>query len=247
MYFFHFYMYTPWKINMEPKVIEVFCSWCSFSKKGWFLGEPAMRKKTSRVLGDWSHPTSWFSKDAWTLDTPEVGKTCLLFLLFFFRLEKNIVQCEDVMFFELIFAMWEGWNCHEEHPGNIYIYICVLSMLVVPVVEDVSPKPPSFECWSCQWRVCWGQIVTILWFDMFQSIYPPRNKHGTWKVRVGRLLSFQEGLFSVAMLVLGRVYPQRHWGLVSVKWCRPLFLSLMCVFSVVFSNMWICIIYAWCL
>jgi len=32
----------------------------------------------------------------------------------------------------------------------IYIYTCVLSMLVVPVVEDVQPKPPSFESWSCE-------------------------------------------------------------------------------------------------
>ena len=240
-------MYTPWKINMEPKVIEVFCSWCSFSKKGWFLGEPAMRKKNPGCLGIGHTQQVGFPRMPGPLIHRRLEKHVYCSYCFFFPVGKNIVQCEDVMFFELIFRHVRRMKLSGGTPRKTYIYICVLSMLVVPVVEDVSPKPPSFECWSCQWRVCWGQIVTILWFDMFQSIYPPRNKHGTWKVRVGRLLSFQEGLFSVAMLVLGRVYPQRHWGLVSVKWCRPLFLSLMCVFSVVFSNMWICIIYAWCL
>ena len=37
-------------------------------------------------------------------------------------------------------------------------------------------------------------------------LYPPWNWHSTWKLMVGRLLSVWEGLFSRAMLVLGRVH-----------------------------------------
>ena len=44
-----------------------------------------------------------------------------------------------------------------------------------------------------------------------QLVYPPWNQHSAWKVGVGRLLSFWEGLFSGAMLVLGRVISFQQW------------------------------------
>ena len=38
-----------------------------------------------------------------------------------------------------------------------------------------------------------------------KDLYPPWNKHSTWKWMVGRWVSFWEGIFSGAMLVSGRV------------------------------------------
>ena len=42
--------------------------------------------------------------------------------------------------------------------------------------------------------------------DLIWHKYPPWNEHGTWKWMVERLVSFWEGPFSGAMLVLGSVY-----------------------------------------
>ena len=56
----------------------------------------------------------------------------------------------------------------------------------------------------------WGGGGGISSLDI--QTYPPWNQHSTWKLMVGILVSFSDGLLAGAMLVSGRVVPPLFSG-----------------------------------
>ena len=163
--------------------------------------------------------------------------------------KRTGLQSEEVMFFLMVSYpnRWDVWfvrrNIREIYTYiYIIIYTCVLSKFVVPVVEDVPPKPSSFEEFGLvDDKFVEGRYGQILWFDVFQSIYPPWNKRSTSKVGVGRRSSpFGTAYFQGRTVCFREGIPWKRLGLSFSKMMPPLLslylsLSLLWVFSVVFE------------